>query len=80
MVVWLREMGANQPRLLRDPKSLPFGYIPPEGIKTTPPQVPAAEPAAESKEATPAAGDKDKPAPEADEPKDAKVPKPSSPN
>ena len=42
MVVCLREIGATQPRLLRDPKALPFGYIPPEGIKPTPPPVPAA--------------------------------------
>ena len=47
MVVCLREIGATQPRLLRDPKALPFGYIPPEGIKPTPPPVPAAETPAE---------------------------------
>jgi outer membrane protein assembly factor BamB len=75
MVVSLRELGANQPRLLRDPKALPFGYIPPEGIKKTPPTEPAAETPAESKEnapkneAAPAAGDKEKPTPEPEEPK-----------
>jgi outer membrane protein assembly factor BamB len=47
MVLCLREAGATQPRLLRDPKALPFGYIPPEGIKKTPPAVPAAETPAE---------------------------------
>jgi outer membrane protein assembly factor BamB len=57
MVVCLRELGATQPRLLRDPKALPFGYIPPEGIKKTPPNVPAADNAIETslepKEAAP---------------------------
>ncbi|HWT79640.1 MAG TPA: PQQ-binding-like beta-propeller repeat protein, partial [Candidatus Methylomirabilis sp.] len=47
MVLCLREIGATQPRLLRDPRALPFGYIPPEGIKLTPPPVPAAETLAE---------------------------------
>lgn len=32
MILSLREIGATQPQLLRDPKQLPFGYIPPEGI------------------------------------------------
>ncbi len=47
MVVCVREIGATQPRLLRDPKALPFGYIPPEGIRKTPPPVPEAETPAE---------------------------------
>jgi outer membrane protein assembly factor BamB len=54
MVVCLREIGAVQPRLLRDPKALLFGYIPPEGVRPTPPPIPAAEtpaePGAEAKE------------------------------
>src|SRR5208337_5355302 len=77
MVLCLREIGATQPRLLRDPKALPFGYIPPEGIKLTPPPVPAAEtltePGAETKDkedaakeqATPPADEMAKPAPKA---------------
>jgi len=76
MVVCLREMGSNQPHLLRDPKSLPFGYIPPEGIKPTRAGAPTAdtaaattEPEAErkddaAKEEAKPADDKDKPAPE----------------
>jgi outer membrane protein assembly factor BamB len=75
-IVALREAGALTPKPHRDPKALPFGYIPPEGISLTPkppvPEVPAA-PGAE----TPPAPDKpgadkppaDKPAeekPEAD--------------
>ena len=77
LVLCLREIGATQPRLLRDPKALPFGYIPPEGIKLTPPPVPAAEtlaePGAETKDkedaakeqATPPADEMAKPAPKA---------------
>ena len=30
------------PQILRDPKAPPFGYVPPEGLKPTPPQAPAA--------------------------------------
>ncbi len=48
LAVCLREIGAAEPRLLRDPKALPFGYIPPEGIRTTPPAAPSAEPAFET--------------------------------
>jgi outer membrane protein assembly factor BamB len=66
MIVSLRELGATTPRPLRDPKALPFGYIPPEGLKTTPPAAPAAEaPAAETKEEAV----KEKPAPEPEQPK-----------
>ncbi len=83
MVLCLRELGAAEPRLLRDPKALPFGYIPPEGIKPTPPPAPAAEtpaePSAETKEkedaakeqAKPPAAEKEKPAPKAAAPKAA---------
>ena len=70
MIVSLRELGSTAPQLLRDPKALPFGYVPPEGLKPTPPDAPAAEPT-ETPEAT-----KDKPAPEPEEPKDAKPDEP----
>ena len=63
MILCLRELGQTQPRLLRDPKAPPFGYIPPEGIKLTPPTPPAAEPGAEA-EAQP----KNEPAPPPGEP------------
>jgi outer membrane protein assembly factor BamB len=70
MVICLREVGAVQPRLLRDPKALPFGYIPPEGVRPTPPAVPAAEtpaePGTEAKEETaPPAAATEKPKPKA---------------
>jgi len=75
MVLCLREMGATQPRPLRDPKALPFGYIPPEGIKPTPPPVPAAEtpaePAETKEQAKPPAEEMEKPAPKAATPKAA---------
>src|SRR5262249_19150902 len=63
MILCLRELGQSQPRLLRDPKAPSFGYIPPEGIKLTPPTPPAAEPGAEA-EAQP----KNEPAPPPGEP------------
>jgi hypothetical protein len=44
LILCIREIGQTSPRLLRDPKALPFGYIPPEGLKEeTPPALPAAE-------------------------------------
>jgi outer membrane protein assembly factor BamB len=45
MIVAIREPGQVQPRSLHNPKALPFGYIPPEGLKGAPPEHPAAEPA-----------------------------------
>jgi outer membrane protein assembly factor BamB len=42
MIICLREIGQVQPRLLRDPQALPFGSVPPEGIKQTQPAAPAA--------------------------------------
>jgi outer membrane protein assembly factor BamB len=45
MIVAMRESGTVKPRLLHNPKALPFGYIPPEGLKGAPPEHPAAEPA-----------------------------------
>jgi outer membrane protein assembly factor BamB len=77
MVVCLREMGSNQPYLLRDPKALPFGYIPPEGIAPNRAGAPATDtPAATeaerkddaAKEEAKPAEDKDKPAPEPNNP------------
>jgi outer membrane protein assembly factor BamB len=63
LIICLRENGQVQPRPLKDPKSLPFGYIPPEGIKPTPPAAPGAEPKIElgipGREA-PTAAEKDK--------------------
>ena len=74
MIVCLRETGHAEPRLLRDPKALPFGYVPPEGIKDTPPPTPAAEAGAQPKaepgaEDAAAVDEKDKPA--TDKEKDA---------
>ena len=37
MIVCMRETGHVQPRPLKDPKAPPFGYVPPEGLKPTPP-------------------------------------------
>jgi hypothetical protein len=48
LVVCVREIGAERPHLLRDPKALPFGYIPPEGLKPTQSVVPGAEPKLET--------------------------------
>ena len=73
MIVSLRELGSTAPQLLRDPKALPFGYVPPEGLKPTPPRAPAAE--TPDRDARPMAT-KDKPAPEPEEPKDAKPDEP----
>jgi outer membrane protein assembly factor BamB len=71
MIICLREESLPVPHLLKDPKALPFGYIPPEGIKETPPPTPAAQPAEETK-GEPAAGEdaekeKTKPAAEKDQ-------------
>jgi outer membrane protein assembly factor BamB len=75
MIVCLREAGLPQPRLVRDPKAQPFGYIPPEGLKTlTPPPTPSetpeigAEPAAQPKKEGEEDKDKEKPEPKAEEP------------
>ncbi len=60
LVLALREIAQTQPRPLRDPKLPPFGYIPPEGLKVTPPVPPAAEPGADT--APGAAGEEPAPA------------------
>ena len=39
-ILTLREVGAIQPRLLRDAKQPKFGYLPPEGEPQTPPAAP----------------------------------------
>jgi hypothetical protein len=82
MIICLRETGNPQPHPLRDPKSLPFGYVPPEGLKPTPPVVPVAEPGAEPKNEPAAPGaddaaapaDKEKATPPADEKEKEKEP------
>jgi outer membrane protein assembly factor BamB len=53
MILCLREIGQTSPHPLRDPKALPFGYIPREGVPQTPPNSPPAE------TAPPAAGEAD---------------------
>jgi outer membrane protein assembly factor BamB len=73
LIVSLRETGQVVPRLLRDPKQPPFGYVPPEGIKPTPPPTPTVEPGTEpaAADAAAPAGDKEA-APKEEEP--AKAP------
>jgi outer membrane protein assembly factor BamB len=39
MVICLRETGKIKPHPLRDPKALPFGYVPPEGVTPQPPSI-----------------------------------------
>jgi hypothetical protein len=36
LIICLREIGQFAPRPLRDPKTPPFGYVPPEGIELKP--------------------------------------------
>jgi outer membrane protein assembly factor BamB len=65
LIVCMRETGHPQPRLLRDPNALPFGYVPPEGVRDTPPPAPAADTSVQPKnepgaEEAPAAADKEK--------------------
>jgi outer membrane protein assembly factor BamB len=69
MVVCMREKSQPGPRLLRDPKALPFGYVPPEGLKPSPPPPPAAEPGALPKEEAAAPGADEAP-PAAEKPKE----------
>jgi outer membrane protein assembly factor BamB len=67
MIICLRESGQVQPRPLKDPTALPFGYVPPEGIKVTPPAPPGAEPKIElgiPGRETPPAAEKNKEKPE----------------
>jgi outer membrane protein assembly factor BamB len=85
MIVCMRESGLAQPHLLRDPKAPTFGYVPPEGIKLTPPPppgaeqpkteegAPGAEDAAKEKDKEKAAEDKEKAADEKEKPADEKV-------
>ena len=60
MIISLREIGQTQPRLLRDPKMPPFGFVPPEGLKPNSSAVPAGEAGAEP--APGAAGEEPAPA------------------
>jgi outer membrane protein assembly factor BamB len=55
MILAIREIGLPDPKLLRDPKQPPFGYIPPEGLKDTTPTAPETQPAT-TPEGEPAAG------------------------
>jgi outer membrane protein assembly factor BamB len=79
MLVCLREAGLPQPRPLRDAKAPPFGYIPPEGLKSLTPPVaptatpeaggePAAQPKPEAEGGAEKEKDKEKPEPKGDEP------------
>jgi outer membrane protein assembly factor BamB len=52
MIVCLREAGLARPQPLKDPKAPHFGYVPPEGIKETPPP-PAAGEQPKAEEAAP---------------------------
>jgi outer membrane protein assembly factor BamB len=71
MIVCLRESVQPQPRLLRDPKAKPLGYIPPEGIK---PELPPGTPEPKIEVGFPGeeapARDKEKPAADKDEEKE----------
>ena len=67
MLISMREVGQTTPRTLRDPKAIPFGTVPREGVSLLPP--PAALVPSEAKEAPapetekpPAAGDVPPPA------------------
>jgi len=76
MIVCLREAGLPQPRPLRDAKALPFGYVPPEGIKpTTPPVAPTATPEAGAEPAPEPKADAD---PDKQKDKDKGKPEPKS--
>jgi outer membrane protein assembly factor BamB len=77
LIVALREIGLAQPSLLRDPRQLPFGYIPPEGLPQTPPPAPA--PAGEQgamPEVQPGAAEAEPPAKKEEEPAAKKEEKP----
>jgi outer membrane protein assembly factor BamB len=81
LVICIREAGQVQPRLLRDPNAPPFGYVPPEGIKLTPPVPPSAAPAepgaepAEPKKEPGAAPGGEVPPPEKEKEPGAEAPK-----
>ncbi len=49
MIICIRELGQTKPRPLRDPKELPFGHIPREGLikELNPPRAPEPPPAEE---------------------------------
>jgi outer membrane protein assembly factor BamB len=56
MIVCLREAGRVKPYLLRDPKALPFGYVPRQGESATPPGSEAAPPKEDEAVPPPAEG------------------------
>jgi hypothetical protein len=73
LIICLREAGLPQPRLVRDPNAQPFGYIPPEGLKSlTPPPTPSATP---ETGAEPAAQPKPEAEEDMDKPKEKAAPK-----
>ena len=72
LILAIREIGLTQPRLLRDPKQPPFGYIPPEGLQPTPPTPPAGRGRAPRAEGE--AGADKEPAPEGDTKKEGEKP------
>ncbi len=72
MLICVREIGQTKPRLLRDPKAIPFGTVPAEGVSLTPPPTVVAPPEEKAAETTPAA---EKPAAEVPAP----APKPEKP-
>ncbi len=55
MIIGLREIGQTLPVPLRDPKALPFGEIPREGVQLTPPPASAPKPEAAPAEEKPEA-------------------------
>jgi outer membrane protein assembly factor BamB len=80
LVVCLREVGQVKPRLLRETKAKPFGYIPPEGINLAPASTPppadanAAQSDKEKAEGEPAPDEKKDEGKDGDEPKKDKEP------
>jgi hypothetical protein len=79
MIVCLREAALPQPRLLRDPKARPFGYVPPEGIRPTPPATPSVTPEAGAEAKPEAAPAKDEEAPPKEKPKGETKPDEAAP-
>ena len=53
LLICLRETSQVAPRMIRDPKAKPFGYIPPEGYPDAPAAPPVATPPVEGADAAP---------------------------